>query len=340
MSEKQLTAPVLLVFFNRPTTFEKVFEKVRTVRPMKLYLYQDGPREDKFDSDKFGIEACRAIVDGIDWDCEIHKWYQEKNVGCDPSGFMAHSWLLENEEYGIIIEDDIVADPSFFYFCQELLEKYKNDKRVYKICGMNIEGISEEIDTSYFFSRKGSIWGWATWKRVAKLWDSNYSFLNNPESLKILQNSFESKMLYNEFIRRATVHRNSGKAHFETINYACKMLNGMLDLVPKENLISNIGASDVSVHSSEYHLTPKGLRVVYNGKRYPMQFPMKHPKNVEEHSRYYKVVNRVLGLGHPFVMIYRRFEELFYKLRYTPVRSWLSLIIEYKEKIIKKIKQR
>ncbi len=336
MSKAMLNVPVLLVFFNRPSTFKKVFEQVKIVQPKKLYLYQDGPRRDKYESDIKGIMQCRAIVEEINWDCEIHTWYQENNVGCDPSGFLAHSWLLKCEECGIIIEDDIVADPSFFYFCQELLEKYKDNEKVYKICGMNIAGVWKNTNSSYLFSRKGSIWGWATWRRVADLWDENYAFLSEPDSLEKLKESFESIELYEEFIQRATRHRDSGKPHFETINFACKMINGMLDVVPSNNLISNIGASDESVHSSAYHLTPKGLRVVYDGKRHAMNFPLKHPDTIVEDLNYYKVVNRVLGWGHPYVQRYRYIEGFVLRLRYTPIRRWGILVKEFLRPIFKR----
>lgn len=332
----ELTAPVLLVFFNRPETLKPVFEQIKIVRPKTLYLYQDGPRKDKYKEDMQGIKQCRSIVEEIDWACDVHRWYQENNMGCDPSGFLAHSWLLKNEEYGIIIEDDIVADPSFFRYCQELLVKYKDDKRVYKICGMNIAGEWKSTDSSYIFSRKGSIWGWATWRRVAEMWDANYSFLNEPDSLEKLKQVFESKELYQEFIQRATSHRDSGKAHFETINYSCKMLNDMLDIVPRGNLISNIGASGESAHSSEYHLIPRGIRVVYNGKRFPMSFPMLHPNEIVEDKNYYKVVNRIMGWGHPYVLIFRRIESIIYRLYHTPLRSWGALFFDYAKRKLKK----
>ena len=82
---------VLLIFFARPDTFRLVFDEVKKARPSRLFLYQDGARGER---DCEGIAACRAIAEDIDWECEVHRKYQERNYGCDPSGFIAHSWAF------------------------------------------------------------------------------------------------------------------------------------------------------------------------------------------------------------------------------------------------------
>ena len=114
---------VLLLFFNRPDTFGQVFEQVRLARPSWLFLYQDGPRGER---DMAGIEACRQIVsdENIDWECEVHRRYQEKNYGCDPSGYMSHKWAFSIVDKCIVLEDDVVPSQSFFPFCKEMLDRY------------------------------------------------------------------------------------------------------------------------------------------------------------------------------------------------------------------------
>ena len=101
--------PILLEFYARPDKFIHVFNAVKKMKPKYLYLYQDAPRSDK---DKEGWKACRDLVNSIDWDCEVHTYYQEKNQGCDPSGFLAQSWFFSNVEYGIVLEDDCVPNES------------------------------------------------------------------------------------------------------------------------------------------------------------------------------------------------------------------------------------
>lgn len=110
--------PVLLIFMARPKQFEKVFEQVKIARPSRLFLYQDGPRKDK-PEDLENIKRCREIAENIDWDCEVFKMYQEKNVGCDPSEYIAQKWMFSNVDRGVILEDDDVPSQSFFPFCKE-----------------------------------------------------------------------------------------------------------------------------------------------------------------------------------------------------------------------------
>ena len=120
---------VLLLFFNRADTFRQVFEAVKEARPSKLFLYQDGPRGER---DMAGIEACRAIVsdENIDWECEVHRMYQEKNYGCDPSEYISQKWAFSIVDKCMVLEDDDVPSQSFFPFCKEMLDKYENDERI------------------------------------------------------------------------------------------------------------------------------------------------------------------------------------------------------------------
>ena len=160
MKPYKIDVPVLLVFFCRDRLFSQVFEAVREARPSRLYLYQDGPRPGNQD-DVEGCEKCRKIAENIDWECKVYKLYQDKNMGCDPSGYIAQKWMFSTEEIGIVLEDDSIPSQSFFPYCKELLERYKEDTRINMICGMNNYDVHDQCESSYFFSRKGSIWGWA-----------------------------------------------------------------------------------------------------------------------------------------------------------------------------------
>ena len=115
--------PVLLIFFARPESLGLVFEQIKEARPQKLFLYQDGARDNRPD-DIINIEKCRKIVDEIDWECEVYRKYQERNIGCDPSEYIAQKWIFEYVNQAIILEDDDVPSQSFFPFCKELLDKY------------------------------------------------------------------------------------------------------------------------------------------------------------------------------------------------------------------------
>ena len=155
MKPWKLDVAVLLIFFVRDDTFAKVFESVRKARPKKLLLWQDGPRANK-PSDIEGIMRCRKIAENIDWDCEVHKVYNDKNYGCDPSTFYADKWAFSIVEKCIILEDDQMPSQSFFIYCKELLDKYENDNRISHICGYNTLKDAKWCTDDYLFSYAGS----------------------------------------------------------------------------------------------------------------------------------------------------------------------------------------
>lgn len=168
MKPALVDVPVLILFFNRPQQLSQVFEQVKKARPSRLFLYQDGARNEH---DLPGIKACREIVSQIDWECEVERFYQEKNFGCDPSEYISQKWAFSKVDKCIVLEDDDVPSVSFFRFCKEMLDKYEHDTRISMIAGFNPEEISKDIPYDYFFATTFSIWGWASWKRVVDQWD-------------------------------------------------------------------------------------------------------------------------------------------------------------------------
>lgn len=310
MNEYKIDIAVLLVFFCRDDKFAKVFEQVKIARPSKLYLYQDGPRNEK---DMAGILRCREIASQIDWECEVHTWYQEKNIGCDPSEFLAQRWMFGQEEMGIVLEDDDIPSQSFFPFCKELLEKYKDDERINQICGMNNTGISEHIDDSYLFTTKGSCWGWASWSRVVMQWDEKYPWLDSALDLQNLKCQRMKKYEYKAYIQISQGHRDSGKAHYETIGGMDVFLYNRLNIVPKYNMITNIGVGEETTHgASDLRLLPKSVSKLFNMKRYEIDFPLKHPKYMMPDYNYEKQMR----LASPLKTWRNKMEVIIRKVRY------------------------
>lgn len=130
---------------------------MKKARPSKLFLYQDGPRNER---DLSGIDACRTIVANVDWECEVHQWFQEENQGCDPSEYLSQKWAFSFVDKCIVLEDDDVPSLSFFSFCKELLDRYEHDTRICMVAGFNPEEITPNVSSDYFFSTTFSIWGW------------------------------------------------------------------------------------------------------------------------------------------------------------------------------------
>ena len=305
---------VLILFFNRPKLLAQVFEQVKKARPARLFLYQDGPRGER---DMPGIEACRKVVADIDWECEVHHNYQEKNYGCDPSEYMAQKWAFSLSDKCIVLEDDDVPAVSFFGFCKELLDKYEHDTRISIIAGFNNEEITPDITSDYFFATTFSIWGWASWRRVTDQWDEFYTFLDDKENMRQLKNLIHTRRYRKDFIYMCQRHREHGKAYYETIFHASMLFNSGLSIVPTSNMINNLGATADSTHfAGSVHTMPRGYRRIFTMKRHEVEFPLKHPRHVIENTAYKDSVYRIMAWRHPWIKIARSFEELALNLRY------------------------
>ncbi len=306
---------VLLLFFTRNDTFQQVFNEVRKARPSKLFLFQDGARNDK---DLPGIEACRQIVadENIDWECEVHRNYQAQNLGCMTAGYTSHRWAFTLADKVIVLEDDVVPTQSFFPFCKEMLDRYENDERITMISGFNMDEQTPDCPYDYFFTSAFSIWGWASWRRVVAKWDEHLSFLDDPYNLDQLQQLIKARGYKSDFIRTCRLHRSSGLPQFETIFWSHMMLNNGLAIMPSQNQINNIGATDESAHYTALRTLPKAIRRIFTMQRHEISFPLRHPEYVVDNVAYVQRMYRYNAWGHPWIKIGRSFEELFLNLRY------------------------
>ena len=323
---------VLIIFFCRNKQLEKVFAEVKKARPSRLYLYQDGARANRPD-DVEGIEKCRQIVadEQIDWDCEVHRFYQTENKGCDPSEYIAQKWMFETEEMGIVLEDDDVPSQSFFPYCKDLLEKYKDDERINMICGMNNIGISKHLKDSYSFTNFGSIWGWASWRRVLDTWDGKYTWLNDKEKLSVIRSRL-NKRQYKTYIDTAKKHAESGKEHYESINAAAMYLSGRLNIVPKYNMISNIGVGMETTHGvDDMRILPKRIQNLLYMKTYEIEFPLVHPTEIK---RDYKFERKMTPNG--FQRFFGTIEHYLRVLKYQGFKGFLG---KFKKRMQRKNKK-
>ena len=323
----KIDVAVLLIFFNRPSCFTKVFEQVKVARPSKLFLYQDGARKNN-KKDKIGIDKCRKIALEIDWDCEVHTYFQEKNMGCDPSEYIAQKWAFSHVEKCIILEDDDVPTQSFFPFCKELLDRYEKDERINMICGMNN---LEKVDSpySYLFTETGSIWGWASWRRVIDTWEENYDLLDNlycrekiKNYLKIQNGNPKGRL------KTWEINKRSGVEHYETILGMGQYANHRLNIVPTKNMIINVGNTiEGGTHSvNSLEMIPKGLRRIFTMKSYELEFPLKHPPYIINDVQFQEELFRIMGVGHPFIQIYRDFEKSILLVRHEGIKALFNKI--------------
>lgn len=166
MSAPALATPVALVVFNRPDLTRTTLAALREVAPADLYVIADGPRPWQAE-DPAKCAATRAVLDEVDWPCQVHRLFREHNLGCEGSIELGLDWVFSQVERAIVVEDDCVPDPTFFAYAEELLERYADDEQVMMIAGNALE-VPQKLfrGDSYAFTSFSSVWGWATWARA------------------------------------------------------------------------------------------------------------------------------------------------------------------------------
>jgi hypothetical protein len=243
----ELHTPILFLIFNRPYETSVTFESIRQAKPSKLYVAADGPRATRSDEPLL-CKQTRAILEQIDWECEIKTLFRDSNLGCRQAVSSAIDWFFENEEEGIIIEDDCVADQTFFTFCQILLEKYRQDDRIMHISGANYQNGIHRGDGSYYFSRIPHIWGWATWKRAWKLYDIDMTQLPDFIKKNEIKKIFDDKEGQKEYIRILKKVYDGGNTWDFQWSFTCFVNQGFC-ISPNVNFIKNIGFGDNATHT-------------------------------------------------------------------------------------------
>ena len=280
MFKANMDLSVLLIFFARPNTFSKVFEAVKKARPSKLFLACDGARDGNT-KDVDGIEQCKKIVEDIDWECEVYTNYATENLGCGRGPSNAISWAFEHTDSLVILEDDCVPDDTLFPFMKEMLEKYKNDERVGIISGFNHFKDWDCGEFSYCFTKTGATLGWGTWKRVWQKYDYTINAMSNPYCADLLSRVFYNKRMKKARMgswKKASIETREKKVSYWDIQFGfLKYSQSYLCIVPKGNLIYNIGVGTGSTHTEHTKESKWRLGKVLFMPTVPMQFPLKHP---------------------------------------------------------------
>jgi hypothetical protein len=246
----QTKSAVLFVIFNRPDTTSKVFNQIRAAKPKRLYIAADAPRTD-FPGDELLCKQARAVVNAVDWECEVKTLFREENVGCRGGVSSAAAWFFNHEEEGIILEDDCLPANSFFKFCDTLLEKYRYDTRIRHITGCNLQQGRRWGVGTYYFSKLTHVWGWASWKRVWNDYDKYLSKYDDVEVKKQLGNIFEDPLVVECWAHIFDeVKAGEINAWGYQLDFANFFNNG-LTIIPNDNLISNIGFGANAVHTTD-----------------------------------------------------------------------------------------
>ena len=265
--------PVLFIIFKRPKVALQSFSAIKKAAPRKLYIACDGAR-DNIQGERDLVDKTRKIIlDNVDWDCEVYVNFQTKNLGCASGVFTAINWLFQHEQYGIILEDDCIAQETFFPFMQELLIKYEKDERIGMIDGANyIKGA--HIVHSYCFSKYKSTNGWGTWRRAWNNMDMKMKWRNTLYEESIIKNMGYKGYDYKYWKYRLKAIDKDYVSAWDWQWYFTLAAQNQLSIFPQVSLISNIGFGEGATHTTEGTI-PNNFLTTDN-----LEFPLVHPDYV------------------------------------------------------------
>jgi hypothetical protein len=266
--------PVLFLVFNRPNVAKRTFAEIAKAKPPRLYIACDGARANK-EGEAELVAQVRKITELVNWQCEIKTLFQNENLGCGLAVSTAITWFFKNEEQGIILEDDCLPNESFFQFCDELLEKYKDEKKVATVSGFNCQHSKKRGNGSYYFSDMIEVWGWATWRRAWQNFKLDVNELDENVIFSIIEGKQWSKAMKNYWYNIWRLMKNKGVSSWGwPFTFHCWLENST-SIIPNVNLISNIGFGSDSTHTYN-KLSPSA-----NTPTFKIEFPLNHPEKVE-----------------------------------------------------------
>jgi len=281
----ELTTPVAFIIFNRPDKTKKVFEEIRKIKPAELFIIADGPKKNNDEDNHLCLET-RDIVEKIDWDCKVHKDYSNNNIGLRKRVSTGLNWVFEHTEEAIILEDDCVPHPTFFRFCEELLDYYRNEEKIMAIAGTNFISLQKPENNSYFFSAFVNVWGWASWRRAWINYDDKINDWPNLSKgdflLKILRDE-KSVKYYNTILQEVYEEKINSWAYRWL--FSCWQNDGLI-IIPAVNSVTNIGFGKEATNTKG-----PGKRSAVNPSN-EIVFPLKHPKNIERDEDTDKLITK------------------------------------------------
>lgn len=301
------TSPILYLFYNRIEKIKLSFAIIKKIKPSKLYLASDGPKNN---DDKITVNNARNyVLKNIDWDCKVKRLFFKKNKSLKKGISTSITWFFNNEKSGIILEDDLLPEVSFFRFASELLKYHQANKKIAMISGNNY--IGGNFKDSYYFSRYASCWGWATW---SDRWKSYYD-VDMKKWKDIKKNKKLSFLKQKEkFFIDIFDGVYAGKNNTWDYQWLFAMLNNnLLQITPKVNLVSNIGFGNnaTNTHSKDHWGANRSTSMI--------NFPLVHPKATEANifldALYLN--NFLFPSKNFFSFIYKTIKKIIYFFRYN-----------------------
>jgi hypothetical protein len=285
-----MKTPILIIVFNRSDFFKRLISILKKIKAKKIYIKIDGPRKNNL-NDKKEINKIIYIIKNINWNCKISINKETKNLGSRDNPIKGINWFFKSENMGIILEDDCLPSLSFFKYCEILLNRFKNYKSISMISGRNnLEKIN--LDNSYYFTF-GSTWGWATWKRAWKFNDSKLkNWKNKKFRTRLNKNLKDYPLFYNLLIEKCEkIFKKKLNSVWDYQWLFSVISRNMIAVVPKINLVKNIGFDKRSTHTHN-----KDSQFYSKTNSFEIEFPLNHNNDykinkklvLQEHTKLYK----------------------------------------------------
>jgi hypothetical protein len=271
--EARFSVPIVFIIFNRPEPTQIVFDVIAQIRPTHLLVIADGPRASRTE-DKELCQRVRSIADQVTWDCEVSVNFAEENLGCQKRIISGLDWAFSLVAEAIILEDDCLPDLSFFPFCEQMLERYRDDPRVGMISGTNFVQKKLKTEYSYFFSQTIHIWGWATWRSSWQRYDRHLSRWPEIKRARLLSEVFDDPRVAAYWTERFDeMYSGTGPNTWDYQWVYTNLVNHSLSIVPRVNLVTNIGFGPDATHTVA---SGDGLKV----ETEQIDFPLLHPPSL------------------------------------------------------------
>jgi hypothetical protein len=306
----QVKSPVLFIVFNRPDVTKKTWEAIKAAQPTKLYIVADGPREDRPTDKKLCLEVRNIVSEKITWPCEVVKDFRDVNLGCKYGVSSAITWLFKNEERGIILEDDCLPSPTFFHFCDELLEKYKDQQNVMQISGSNYLLTQENAkELSYYMTTINDIWGWATWRRSWNKYSLTMDGYEEFKKEKLLEKYFKNSKIsswINEYLESCNLPESKVWST-QWVYYLIR--NQGYTLAPSMNLVQNIGMQGPGTNNTDSFDEYQHIKSIDIGKS-EIVHPDKLIVRYDLDKVRFKLINRTDPAASPWIRFRRKMSKL------------------------------
>jgi hypothetical protein len=276
--ERETETPIIYFVYNRPDLTKISFNFIKFIKPKVLFLISDGPKNI---TDFHNIKQVRSIISNINWDCKVYKRLRKKNFGNKKSVEDGVDWLFSKYDRMIYMEDDTLFSKDFIRFAEENLERYEKNNNISIISAQFEFSKYIKKNSSYFFSPLLRLQGFATWKRVWKLYEKDISkiWYDNIFKRKTIKkfNNFLHYIYFSTIFNWMTIRALNVWDYCFYCSLICKLGKQPLAIIPLKNLCKNIGMN----HKLSTHPVANSLQTLSENTNIEPLKKIIHPEKIE-----------------------------------------------------------